>query len=35
MTRVAQAIVGIQTEAPGAGRSQQRRKGLFARRSSG
>jgi pilus assembly protein CpaE len=35
LTQVAQAIVGIQTEAPGPRRSQQRRKGLFARRSSG
>jgi len=35
MTKMAQAIVGIQTETGGSGRSQQRRRGLFARRSSG
>ena len=34
LTQVAQAIVGIQTEAPGSGSTKQRR-GLFARRSSG
>ena len=35
LTQVAQAIVGIQTEAAGSGRNPPRRRGLFTRRSSG